>query len=79
MSTTSFRTYRPGLHAHYDEQAWDICPSMGKRQFRDRAAAEFTLRRFALDKRDGILAERRHETRSYQCPHCHAWHLTSQP
>ncbi|OAD97740.1 hypothetical protein [Arthrobacter sp. OY3WO11] len=79
MSTTSFRPYRSGTRERFDVNLWTTCLVTGKRQFRDRIAADFMLRNIALDKRDGILADHRRETRSYQCPHCKAWHLTSQP
>lgn len=79
MSTTSFRPYRSGTHPRYDASPWKTCPTTGKRQFRDRSTAAFTLRKIALDKRDGILADHRRETRTYECPYCQAWHLTSQP
>ncbi|MFD6390779.1 hypothetical protein [Nocardia sp. NPDC060259] len=44
----------------------------GKRRFFTRADAELVLG--GIDTRD----PRRREVRSYQCPACHGWHLTSQ-
>lgn len=78
MSTTSFRPYRSGTRERYGVNLWTTCLVTGKRQFRDRIAADFMLRNIALDRRDG-LADHRRETRTYQCPHCKAWHLTSKP
>lgn len=41
----------------------------GKRRYRDRVGALF-----ALSQHQGDRAP----LRAYVCPHCHAWHLTSQ-
>ncbi|MFC9475938.1 hypothetical protein ACFTS5_27455 [Nocardia sp. NPDC056952] len=44
----------------------------GKRRYFSRTDAEFVLA--CLDPAD----PRRREKRSYECPTCHGWHLTSQ-
>ena len=48
------------------------CPT-GKLRYRDRLEAQLALLRVSTDD-----DPRRKEKRSYQCPHCHGWHLTSQ-
>jgi hypothetical protein len=58
------------------------CGGSGKRRFRDHAEAVAALhcaqnsRQWAA--RDGMITRRR-EIRSYRCPMCNGWHLTSQP
>jgi hypothetical protein len=48
------------------------CPS-GKWRYRDRIAAQLVLA--TIDRTD----PKRREQRTYQCPTCRSWHLTSQP
>lgn len=45
-----------------------------KRRYRDRIAAEFALSN--IRHRDSAGREKQ-EQRSYQCPRCRGWHLTS--
>ncbi|MEV7364285.1 hypothetical protein [Streptomyces sp. NPDC091299] len=47
------------------------CPT-GKLRYRDRIAAQLALTR--IDNLD----PRRREQRTYRCPTCRGWHLTSQ-
>lgn len=56
------------------------CPATGKRRYRDKREAVTALHRA---QNAGQLAEdlgldsNRREVRSYQCPSCQGWHLTS--
>ena len=59
-----------------------LCPTTGKRRFRDRHDAGLELRRLghqrsSLDAQD--LAHGIRVLRVYRCQHCRGWHLTSQP
>jgi len=49
------------------------CKTTGKVSFRDEIAAKIALGRLAARP----LRERK-EQRTYACPFCHHWHLTSQ-
>lgn len=49
------------------------CPT-GKQRYRDRLEARMALLRCTTD-----TDPRRQEKRTYRCPDCHGWHLTSQP
>lgn len=49
------------------------CPS-GKVRYRDRIAAELAL--VSTGKNDQRRAKNEH--RSYRCPDCKGWHLTSR-
>lgn len=48
------------------------CPRTGKARFRDRIAAQLALT--GMDNTD----PKRRERRTYRCPLCRGWHLTSQ-
>lgn len=55
--------------------------SSGKRRFRDRIAAEAALARITF--RHEVSGRRRAHAykvpvRTYRCPECHGWHLTSR-
>jgi hypothetical protein len=52
----------------------------GKRYYADRAGALAALidAKLARFRGEHGWGDRR-ETRTYECPKCHGWHLTSQP
>lgn len=56
------------------------CATTGKLRYRDHRQASDALSstrwRRRLDQLDGIESKR-NETRSYKCPHCGGWHITS--
>ena len=56
------------------------CPTTGKVRYRDHRQASDALSstrwKRRLDELDGI-SSRRNETRSYRCPDCGGWHITS--
>jgi hypothetical protein len=59
-----------------------LCPTTGKRRFRDRHDAGLELRRLghqrsSLDAQD--LAHCIRVVRAFRCEHCRGWHLTSKP
>lgn len=59
-----------------------LCPTTGKRRFRDRHDAGLELRRLShqrssLDAQSIVHGIR--VVRAYRCEHCAGWHLTSQP
>ena len=50
------------------------CAESGKLRYRNRRDADHVV---AGMDRDGMHRER--ALRSYECPYCHGWHLTSKP
>lgn len=55
-------------------RAGPICPTR-KRRYITRTQADAALGRIWSTPRSG----RRLETRTYHCPTCNGWHLTSKP
>lgn len=57
------------------------CPSTGKVRYRDHHEATLSLKNMRRARTvatlDGVPTNRR-EDRSYKCPDCKGWHLTSQ-
>lgn len=51
------------------------CPVTGKARYRSEGSAESVLSTIWSTPNPG----RRLERRSYMCPHCEGWHLTSKP
>jgi len=59
-----------------------LSKSCGKTRFRDHKQAVRALHVIAnsyLDLSGEPTAHRRFPVRSYECPECSGWHLTSQP
>jgi hypothetical protein len=58
------------------------CPATGKVRFgehKDATQALRQARQAAQSAARQVLPSRRREARSYRCPHCRGWHLTSWP
>ena len=53
------------------------CPTTGKVRFFDHKDAVRALH--VIMGKSGHGSDKRRERRSYECPFCKGWHLTSQP
>ena len=61
---------------------YPLCPVSGKVRYGERKDVRLVLRGAARDRSRARLNEvacSRREIRSYRCPDCRGWHLTSQP
>lgn len=59
----------------------DRCPDSNKVRFRDKREALAALHSASNSRKYAVasgVATARHECRTYSCPGCHGWHLTSQ-
>ena len=59
-----------------------LCPTTGKRRFRDRHDAGLELRRLGHQRSSLDAQNLEHGirvVRAYRCEHCRGWHLTSKP
>ena len=59
-----------------------ICPSSGKIRYGEPKDIKLAMRQADWDRsraRLNKVACSRREVRSYECPECSGWHLTSQP
>jgi hypothetical protein len=61
---------------------YPICPTSGKIRYGEPKDIKLAMRRADRDRSSARLnkvACSRREVRSYECPDCNGWHLTSQP
>ena len=69
-------THRRGRRHH------TLCPTSGKRRFRDRHDAGLELRRLGHQRSNLDAQDLEHGirvVRAYRCEDCRGWHLTSKP
>jgi hypothetical protein len=61
---------------------YPICPASGKIRYGELKDVKLTMRQAAWDRSRALLNEvacSRREIRSYECPDCSGWHLSSKP
>ena len=61
---------------------YPICPTSGKIRYGEPKDIKLAMRQASWDRsraRLNKVACSRREVRSYECPECSGWHLTSQP
>jgi hypothetical protein len=61
---------------------YPICPASGKIRYGELKDIKLTMRQADWDRsraRMNEVACSRREIRSYECPDCRGWHLTSKP
>jgi len=61
---------------------YPICPASGKVRYGERKDIKLAMRQADWDRSRARLNEvtcSRREVRSYECPDCSGWHLTSKP
>ena len=61
---------------------YPICPTSGKIRYGEPKDIKLAMRKADWDRsraRLNKVACSRREVRSYECPECSGWHLTSQP
>lgn len=61
---------------------YPLCPASGKVRYGERKDVKLVLRGAERDRSRARLNDvpcSRREIRSYRCPDCRGWHLTSQP
>jgi hypothetical protein len=61
---------------------YPICPASGKVRYGERKDIKLAMRQADWDRSRAALNEvtcSRREIRSYECPDCSGWHLTSKP
>jgi hypothetical protein len=61
---------------------YPICPASGKIRYGELKDVKLTMRQAAWDRsraRVNEVACSRREIRSYECPDCSGWHLSSKP
>ena len=61
---------------------YPICPASGKIRYGELKDVKLTMRQAASDRSRARLNEvscSRREIRSYECPDCSGWHLSSTP
>lgn len=54
-----------------------ICEASGKQQYESETSAQKALRHIRLMNRKHRKRSNKIPCRTYRCPHCHGWHLTS--
>jgi hypothetical protein len=78
MSRHTHPTTRQKPRRHRRPADVPVCSPKGKKRYRDKKSAIQVLQvaqaAAALDP-----DSRRRESRTYRCPDCNGWHLTSQP
>jgi len=61
---------------------YPICPASGKVRYGERKDIKLAMRQADWDRSRAAMNEvacSRREIRSYECPDCSGWHLTSKP